>query len=144
MVLIAVEAVPAGSKPPAAVSVRIFTGERHSFDAAAPLSTRESSLQQQDRVRGLVGGVITEAGETYRVEIDLGRRAISTHHSIYRSVLRTLVSPGVWSYLCLYGETWLPSFLLQTCKTLCCRSHFLSKFVQFPVLFIEKLFDHFI
>ena len=36
MVLATVEAVPAGSKPPAAVSVRISTSERHGFGAAAP------------------------------------------------------------------------------------------------------------
>ena len=44
MVTIAVEAVPAGSKPPGAVSVRISMGERHGFGSAAPLSTRASSL----------------------------------------------------------------------------------------------------
>ena len=46
MVSIAVETVPAGSKPPAAVSVRISTGERHGFGTTAPLSTRTSSLEQ--------------------------------------------------------------------------------------------------
>ena len=40
MVLVAIEAVPAGSKPPAAVSVRIPTGERYGFVAAALLSTK--------------------------------------------------------------------------------------------------------
>ena len=45
MGLIAVEAEPAESKPPAAVSVRIFRGERHGFGAAAPSSTKTSSLQ---------------------------------------------------------------------------------------------------
>ena len=53
MVIIAVEAVPAGSKPPAAVSVRISTGKRQSF--------------------------------------------------------------GVRFYVCLHGETWLPSFMLKAC-----------------------------
>ena len=42
IILIAVEAVPAGSKPPAAVGVRISTGEIHGFGASAPLSTRAS------------------------------------------------------------------------------------------------------
>ena len=37
--------MPAGSKPPAAVRVRISTGERYGFGAAAPLSTRTSSLE---------------------------------------------------------------------------------------------------
>ena len=45
MVIIAVEAVPAGCKPPAAVRVRISTGERQGFGAAAPLSTKTSSLR---------------------------------------------------------------------------------------------------
>ena len=45
MVLIAVEAVPAGNKPPAAVGVRISTGERQSFGSSASLSTMASSLQ---------------------------------------------------------------------------------------------------
>ena len=44
--LIAVEAVPAGSKPPMIVNVRISTDDRHGFGAAAPLSTTASSLQQ--------------------------------------------------------------------------------------------------
>ena len=45
MVLVAVEAMPAGSKPPAAVGERISNGERHDFGAAAPFSTKASSLQ---------------------------------------------------------------------------------------------------
>ena len=53
MVLVAVEAVPAGNKPPAAVSVRISTSEKHGFGASAPLSTRALSLQQ-----GRVGGSV--------------------------------------------------------------------------------------
>ena len=43
MVFIAEEAMPAGSEPPAAVRVRITTGERHGFGVAAPLSTKTSS-----------------------------------------------------------------------------------------------------
>ena len=53
MVLDAVKAMPAGSKPPAAVGVRISKGERHKFGAAAPLSTRALSLEQE-RVEGPV------------------------------------------------------------------------------------------
>ena len=45
MNLFAVEAVPVGGKPPAAVSVLISTGERHTFGPAAPLSTMASSVQ---------------------------------------------------------------------------------------------------
>ena len=47
MVLVAAEAVPAGSKPPAAVSVRISTGNRHDFSTAVPFPTRASSLEQR-------------------------------------------------------------------------------------------------
>ena len=53
MILVAVADVPMRSKQPAAVSLRISTGERHGSGAAAPLSTRASSLQQ-GRVRGSV------------------------------------------------------------------------------------------
>ena len=40
----------AGSKPPAAVSVRVSKGERYRFGAAAPLSAKTSSQ------RGRAGG----------------------------------------------------------------------------------------
>ena len=51
LVLVAVKAMPVGSKPPAAVGERNFNGERHVFGAAAPFSTKTSSLQ--GRVEGL-------------------------------------------------------------------------------------------
>ena len=47
MVLVSAEVVPAESKPPAAVVVRTFKGERHDFGAAAPFSTMTSSLQDK-------------------------------------------------------------------------------------------------
>ena len=47
MVHVAVEAMPAGNKPPAAVGERISKGERHEFGAAAPFSTKTSSLQER-------------------------------------------------------------------------------------------------
>ena len=53
MLLSDVKAVPADSKPPAAVDVRISTSERHGFDAAASLSTMALSLQG-GRARGSV------------------------------------------------------------------------------------------
>ena len=46
MVFIAVEVLPVGSKPPAAIGERISKGERHDLGAAAPLSIRASSLEQ--------------------------------------------------------------------------------------------------
>ena len=61
VVLVVVEAVPAGSKPPAAVGVRISKGERRDFGAAAPLSTRASSLEQ-----GRAGGPVESSPKLVR------------------------------------------------------------------------------
>ena len=61
MVLIAVEAVLAGSKPPAAACVRISAAERHSFRVSAPLSTRASSLEQ-----GRAGGSVESSPKLVR------------------------------------------------------------------------------
>ena len=44
MVFVAVELLPVGSKPLAAVVVRIFKGERHDLGAASPFLTTTSSL----------------------------------------------------------------------------------------------------
>ena len=60
-VLVAVEALPAGSKSLAAVSGRISAGERHDFGTAAPLSTRASSLEQ-----GRVGGPVESSPKLVR------------------------------------------------------------------------------
>ena len=46
VVFVAVEVLPVGSKPPAAVGEGISKGERHDSVAAAPLPTRASSLEQ--------------------------------------------------------------------------------------------------
>ena len=46
VILKAVEVSPVVSKPPAAVVVRIFKGERHDLGAAASLPTRASSPKQ--------------------------------------------------------------------------------------------------
>ena len=113
MVLIAVEAVPAGSKPPAAVGVRLFTSERHGFGAAAPLSTMASSQ------KGRAGGSV----ESYRSWLD----TLADQHrpflqtSCPYALLDLLQRPpyacefGVSWYVCLRGKTWLPSILLQAC-----------------------------
>ena len=53
MVLVAVEIVPAGSKPSVTFGVRIYKGERHDFGAATLLPTREPSLDQ-----GRAGGPV--------------------------------------------------------------------------------------
>ena len=64
MVLVAVETVPTGSKPSAAVGVRISKVESYDFGAAAPLSSRELSLEQGESWKA--NEVITEAGRTCR------------------------------------------------------------------------------
>ena len=61
MVLIAVEAMPAGSKSPAAVGVSISTGETHGFGAAEPFFTRASSL-----VRRRAGGPMESSPKPVR------------------------------------------------------------------------------
>ena len=47
MILVVVEVLPAGSKPPVAVGEHISKGERHDLGASAPLPTRASSLEQE-------------------------------------------------------------------------------------------------
>ena len=44
MILFAVEAVPAGSKPSEDVGLRLSTGERHCFGTSAPLPTKASPM----------------------------------------------------------------------------------------------------
>ena len=53
MAPIVAEALPAWSKPPVTVRVRISTGERHGLGTTALLSTRASSLEQ-----GRAGGPV--------------------------------------------------------------------------------------
>ena len=45
MIFVAVEVSPVGSKPPAAVVEHIQKDGRHDLGAAAPFSTKKSSLQ---------------------------------------------------------------------------------------------------
>ena len=61
MVIVAVEALPVGGKPPAAVSVCISTGERHGFGAAVPLFTRALYLEQ-----GKAGGPVKSSPKLIR------------------------------------------------------------------------------
>ena len=60
MVLIAVEAVPAGSRPAAAVRVCISTGERRGFGKSALLSTMASFL------KGRAGGSVEASSKLVR------------------------------------------------------------------------------
>ena len=76
MALIAVEAVPAGGEPLAAVGVSISAGERHGFGASAPLSTRASSMDLFLFFRNRRFSYHPEAGQIRRVVIDPRRGAI--------------------------------------------------------------------
>ena len=76
--VVAVKVLPVGSKPPAAVVVRISKHGRHDLGAASPLSTTTSSLQERDHV------------ETGRVGLRAGinpasRKAIPMHRLYYCS-----------------------------------------------------------
>ena len=110
MVLIAIEAVPAGNRPPAAVRVRISTSERHGFGAEAPLSTRASSLEQ-----GRAGGPVElspklarhiGSGSTRQKSYPyLSLGVIPTYHSFCCSgALCALASLGVFRYICLLAR----------------------------------------
>ena len=47
--------------------------------------------------------------------IDSGRRVIPVIHPICCSALRALASLHFWFYVCLRGETWVLSLMLQVC-----------------------------
>ena len=114
MILVAVEALPAGSKPPAGVRVRIFPGERHGFSAAAPYSTRASSLEQ-----GIAEGPVESLPKLARQIGSGSTSAEELFPLITRSAAAApsvrLASLGVCRCVCLRGKTWLPSYLLQAC-----------------------------
>ena len=99
-----------GSKPPAAVAVRISKGERHDLGAAAPFSITTSSLQ------GRVGG---SAFTPKLVELVFGPESTRLAEKLspcnayyFGGALRALASLGVCGPVCLHNETWLPSVLL--------------------------------
>ena len=120
MVLIAEEAMSAGSKPPAAVGVRISTGERHGFGAAAPLSPKTSSQ------RGTVGG---SAFMPKLVELVCRTAFPMLLLNCSSGAIRAFAGLLVCCYVCLHGETWLSRILLKTCWTLISCSHPLRVFL---------------
>ena len=110
MTPIAVEAVPAGSKPPAAGDIMYnSTGEICGFDDPAPSSTKVSPGHQKR-----FSYYHAEAGQTSRAVIDPGRKAIPINHSLCCSVFRTLASLGAWFYVCLRVTR-------RGCRTSCFR-----------------------
>ena len=75
MVIVPIEASPVGSKPPATVGERISEDGRHDLGAAAPLSTRASSLEQggaggpvqlYPKLVEYIGSGSTRSAERYR------------------------------------------------------------------------------
>ena len=64
-VVFAVEVLPGGGKPPAAVSVRISKGKRHDFSAAAPFSTKKSFLQGRARDSAFMPKLVERFGQTW-------------------------------------------------------------------------------
>ena len=88
VILVAVEALPVGNKPPTAVSVRISTGKRHDFGAAAPLSTKTSSQRRRAGGSAFMPKLVELVGSAWT----LCRTAIPIHRLICCSALRTLTS----------------------------------------------------
>ena len=128
MILVAVEAVPLGAKPPDAVHVHISVGERHDFGATAPLSTRTLSLEH-----GRAGGPIWSSPKLIRRIGSVSTYAEELPALITRSAapaasmrLRVLVSGGTPAFM---AKQWLSSVLLLACKTLFCCSYLLCKLI---------------
>ena len=118
MVLIVIEAVPAGIKSPAADdSMRTSTGGECGFGASAPSLIRvtDAFLESQKRF-----GYFAKAGQTRRVVIDPGKRIIPVLRSIYCNALRALASLHVCFFVCLRGKAWLLSLKLKSCSMLLC------------------------
>ena len=59
-----------GSKPPAAVGVRIFQGERHDFDAAAPFSTKTPSLQERAEGSAFTPKLVEQVGPAWTLSTE--------------------------------------------------------------------------
>ena len=139
MVRSIVETEPACCKPPVVVDVCISTGERGGFSASAPSSTRTSSLPSvtaegsmnflSPKLAWLIG-LLTRTDEIYPYQVSL----------IWCDALLTAVSLVVLFYICLRGETCLPSLKLQSCETLIYMSRIFPKFFEVPVRSIESLF----
>ena len=104
MVLTAVNAVLAWSKPPAVVRVRISAGERHVFGAVVPLSTRAPSL-----VQGRAGGPVESSPKLLRHMGSVSTCAEELSPRIIRSAapssirLRVLVSVGMSAFVARRG-----------------------------------------
>ena len=122
MVISVVEAVPTGSKPPAADDSMCPHGWKMRlwrFSAFVDQGVTDAFFRSQKRFV-----YFAEAGQTHRAVIDPGRRGISVLHSICCSALRTVVSLRVCFSVYVRGETWLLSLMLQSCYMLIFCSSF--------------------
>ena len=116
MVSVAVEVSPAGSKPLAAVGERISKDGRHDLGAAAPSSTKTSSLQGRagsSAIMPTLVELIFGPGSTRQAE-KLSPCIACTAVAAPSVRSRVLVFAGP-SAVCLHGKTWLPSVTLQAC-----------------------------
>ena len=132
MVLVAVEAVPAGSKPPATISVCISKGERHGFGAAALLSAKASSLQGRSAVLPklvkLVGPISTFLAE------ELSPTCVASYAATSSVRLRVLVSGSTSAFVARRG---CQASCSRPAKWLSYLSHLLRKLVQLFILLTE-------
>ena len=114
MALIIVETVPTGIKPPAVDdNMRTSTSGKCGFCATALLLTRASPVHfsgVNKRGSAIMPKLVKLVGPTPTLAEEL-----SSCLALCCSALRTLAGLRVWFYVCLRGETWLPSFILQVC-----------------------------
>ena len=98
MVFGVVEVSPIGSKPPAAVVVRISKGGRHDLGAAAPLSISVFSLEQ-----GSARGPVQSSSKLVEDIGLIDRTAIPMHRfNCCSGALCALASLGVCLPICLH------------------------------------------
>ena len=111
MVLVALKVSPVGSKPWAAVVVRISKSKKHDLGAVAPFSTTKSSLLGRAGGSTFLQKVVELFGASWIVFAEKLSPCIACTYC-FSGALRVLVSLLVRLYVCLRRETWLPSVLL--------------------------------
>ena len=129
-----------GSKPPAAVVVRISKDGRDDLGGIAALDddvipSRESRRFGHHAEIGRVG---------HRAGINPASRKAIPMHRLYccSDALRALANLCVCGPVCLHGKTWLPSVMLRACQTLIYTSPLSKKLIHVRVPLFESLFRH--
>ena len=134
MILVAVEAVPASSKPPAVGGVRTFIGERHSFGASAPLPNRASFLQ------GGAGGSVESSPKLIRY---IGSCLAGAEELLSPCFARSAAALSVSLRVLVSGLT-SASMAKHGCRASCSTLIFRSQHVQFlrgACSVLRKVFD---